>query len=387
MFVSTRRLAAAAFALAACAAQGAQTVYVPQSYGVVGGYLIDWNGATAHVISGGGNAGGSVARSGRQRVVTLAVPISVQFSGFDSCGGESLMQADTQQVAVTTVTGTDGRGTSAVVEVGVTRTLTGCDAGTEVPFGSLTDPGLAAQHLPMSARPSVSDLVPGIALAGPSEEPASAGDPFVSADVLTLQAGGMASFARSGHVVPASFDADQWLVLILPGFERAYARILVDRSGAERWLMAERAGGVPQTVQSALMVKPAAGAGFGGVRRASRIWESGLFAGSNNPFFIELYATGAGARVSKDLAAGTETRTPVTWAFSGPDIVQTRALGSDSGVRTWKPLANGGGRAHFVMEDEIYVPADGTPPFTLIKPRINFYIDEGAATPPATRAR
>lgn len=395
MFDSLRIRSFWALGLAALtgSAAAAQTVYVPVAHNFVDAYIIDWQGAgRAQLVAPAGERGGRYTRSGSQRVITLDAPFTTQYydGALDSCGIEQpLLQQDTKQLAVATTGGSDLRGTSAVVTLGTITTLTGCDAGTVVTFGALTDAGQATQHLPMAARPALTDLVPGVAIAGPSEDPEWADDPFPAADVLTLQAGGLATFAATGHVVPATISADGWLVLGLAGFERAYTRVVVDRrTGAEFWVQAPWVAGAPAKVQSTLMVKPAAGAGFGTLRQAARVWESGLFADTDNPFFVELYTTGAGARVSKDLVAGTESRTPITWVFSGANIVQTRSFGNgDTGVRTWKPLANGGGRAHFVMEDEVYVPADGTPPSPFIKPRVNFYVDEGAATPPATRAR
>lgn len=368
-------------------AQSRPVAYVGQGYNTSNAYLFDWQGSTrADVVTNGGRTGAAVLRSGAQRLLTLDTPFSALTYGsdIDPCiGTQPLVRQDLLQLAVATVSGTDSRGTSKVVEIGTLTTLEGCAPGTVTPYGAPTDPGLATRHLALALRPSVADLLPGVALAGPSEAPRDPDVPFPAQDVLTLQAGGLGSFAASGHVVPAAFDADQWLVLGLAGGERAYARLFVDRlTGAETWLDVERSGGVPQLAFARLMVKPVAGASFGGLRRASRMWQSGLSTTPTSAFLIYLYQTGAGERVLVDTVAGTETRSPISWTFAGPNIRQTRALGSTStGVRTWQPLANNGGRATFVMEDELRVLADGTVlPF--IAPRVNFYTDTGAATPP-----
>lgn len=374
-------------AAGAALAQSRPVAYVGQGYNTSNAYLFDWQGSTrAGVVASEGRTGATVLRSGTQRLLTLDTPFSAQTYAVDvdpCIGTQPLVQRDVLQLAVVTTSGTDSRGTSKVVEIGTETTLEGCAPGTVTPFGAPTDPGLATRHLALSLRPSVADLLPGVALAGPSEAPRDPATPFIAQDVLTLQAGGLGSFAASGHVVPAGFDADQWLVLAVAGGERAYARLFVDRlTGAETWLDVERSGGVPQVAYARLMVKPVAGASFGGLRRASRMWQSGLSTTPTSAFLIYLYQTGAGERVLVDTAAGTESRTPISWTFAGANIRQTRALGSTStGVRTWQPLANNGGRATFVIEDEVRVAADGTVlPF--IAPRVNFYTDTGAATPP-----
>jgi hypothetical protein len=354
--------------------------YVPVVASNSAGWLIDWTlPGRATLISAAGRRDGTVRRIGQQRVVTLDTPFSVQFfSGELDCNGlQPELRQDTLQVAVERTAGTATRGESSVVELGTITTLTGCDAGRVEPFGSLSGPGLATSHLAMNLRPSVADLLPGVALAGVSEEPRF--DDFPAVDVMTVQAGGLALFTASGSVLGLSV-VDGWQVLALPSGERAYARIFVDRkTGAETWLDADWAAGEPTSVRARLMVKPVAGASFGGVRQASREWESGLFIGSPSPFFIYLYTDRTGERVNVDTATGTETRSPITWQFSGANIVQRRTLGGGTGQRTWQPLRSGGG-ATFVIESEIVLTA-GEPPYSQIKPRINFYNDMGPAAP------
>jgi hypothetical protein len=250
------------------------------------------------------------------------------------------------------------------------------------PFGSLSGPGFQTSNLSMALRPSVSDLVPGVAIAGPGEQSRATPFDFLSADVLTLQAGGLGLFARSGNVVSAAIDAGGWLQLGLPSGQRAYARIVVDlRTGAETWFDADWAAGRPASLRAVQMVKPGAGAGFGTLRQASRMWQSALTTDLSK-FAIYLYQTGTGERVTVDLVTGTESRAPITsWDFSGDNVVQMRPAGSATRVRTWIPLLNGGGRTRFVMESEDIVNPDGTH-VEIILPRVNYYVDTGAATPP-----
>jgi hypothetical protein len=386
-----------AFALCAMAISGlpahaaatGPVAYLGAATGDLAAYLIDWMPANrASVVAIYGRADGRVTSQGAQRVVTLNTPISTQYVGgdWDPCINDlPQFRQDTLQVAVTRVSGSDSRGNSAVVELGTVTTLNGCNAGHVESFGALDDPGFATIHLAMALRPPVSDLIPGTSLAGPSEQPRATPSDLVAADILSFQDGILGRFEGTGDIVNAAFDGDQWLQLGLPSGARAYARIFVDRrTGAERWLDADWAHGRPITVRPAVMVKPSPGAGFGNQRQASRIWESGYFIGTQNPFYIDLYQNGQGERVLVDMGSGTESRTPITWRFDGIDIVQDRPSGSSRIVRTWKPLLNGGGRAHFAMEDEVQIAPDGS---TSVRfpARVNYYVDNGPATPPPTR--
>ncbi len=389
-------LLAGAFWLAA-PAQASLTAdavsYVPTAAGVFEAYLIEWQPrGRAQLAANLGVRGGSVATSGLQRVITLDAPLTQVIGAAepDACGEFPDQQQDTRQFAVTQTSGNDRRGSVAIVSLGTLTNLTGCEAGRVTSFGALTDPGTPMNNQALSLRPAVSDLVPGVALAGPSEENRNVFNP-PAADIVTLQAGGLGIFARTGHVLPVAFTADQWLVVTLQdGSQHGYARIAVDRrTGAETWLDAEWAAGAPLSVQQTLMVKPGAGAGagFGSLRQAARHWEAGLFIGSVSPFFIDLYRDGTGARILVDATTGGETRTPITWAFgagSPATIVQRRPLGGGAftGERTWTPLVTTGRVNHFVMEEEVFIDAAGNVS-PLIRPRVNFYVDQGAATPPA----
>ena len=350
--------------------------------------LIDWLGTTrARVSNAIGTQLGSVARVGAVHVVTLDSPISQPFYSADpdSCGEYPSMRQETTQIAIRYVSGDVQRGTSQVIEIGTRTVLDGCDAGRSVPFGALTDSGETMNRLAMDARPPMHDLLPGTRVAGLSEaEWPGESDDILPVDVVTLYAGGMASFSATGHVVPAAFNAERWLVLNLGTFERAYTRLAVDHAtGAETWMRAEWSGNQAQRVVPELVVKPAAPAGFGTQYQASRIWESGLFSKSQVPFFINLYGGGTGERVSKDLSDGSETRQPITWALVCSNVVQTRFTGPYRRERTWVPLRNHGTKVRFVMESETQTLEDGTVwPFLL--PRVNFYVDRGEAVLPAT---
>lgn len=392
-FTAALALGALAWLAPAAAAANKTVAYVSPYAAYTTAYLIEWKGSSqARVVALLGASEGSVARSGSQRVVTLSTPFSQQYQDFnvyDECLGDyPTVRQDTLQVAVNSLSGNDNRGTSSLVELGTITTLNGCNAGQVQDFGSLSDPGFVTNNLSMALRPSVADLVPGVALAGPSEVTRTTPFDFIAADVLTLQAGGLGQFARSGHVVSAAIDADGWLQLGLPGGQRGYARIAVNRrSGAETWLDADWVGGKPVAVRAVQMVKPAPGAGFGNLRQASRMWQSGVGSSDVSAFYIYLYQTGAGERVLVDLATGTESRTPITsWVFDGNNIVQTRPAGSSTRVRTWVPLLNGGARTNFVMESEDLVGTDGTHT-TIIPPRVNFYTDTGPAVPPTALRR
>jgi hypothetical protein len=361
--------------------------YFTASAGTAYPVLIDWqDAARARVVNYLGAQSGAVTGDAAQRVITLDSPISyTTYSAEQYCvdGIQEMQRVDTTQLVVRDVTGLADQGTSQMVEIGTVTTLDGCRAGLVVPFGSIADTGLTVNRLAMSARPSVKDLKPGTRIAGFSEQvwvPGAFGS--IGADVVTLFAGGTASFAATGHVVPAALNAENWLVFDFGSFARAYTRLAVDTStGAETWLRAEWAGGQAQRVMEELVVKPAAPADFGTERQASRMWESGMFADDAQVhLFSYLYQGGTGERVTMDLVAGTESRVPITWAFAGSSIVQTRFVGTTRVDRTWVPLRNIKGKLVFVMENEIRTYADGST-HTYIPPRVNFVIDTGKAVP------
>lgn len=384
---SRRRIwAAAAFTAAgliglATPAAAKEVAYYTPSDGNDSAYLIDWAKSKARVVNGVGAQKGSVTGDSAQRVVTLSSPLSVTYPASDSCGLEIQLRYDTNQVVVR-----EGGKTAQIIEIGTSTNLGGCEDGLVTPFGSPTDAGVTHVQVAMAKRPPVTDLIPGVVMAGFSEDAQLPGESQVAQDVAVMQAGSL-MFQTTGNTVPASFSADNWLLLALPFEQRGYARLTVDaKTGGEHWLRAVWVNGQAQRVDEALLVKPVAGASFGSVKQASRMWESGLFSGTRTPFYLYLYQAGNGERVSKDLDAGTEFRSPITWVFSGNDIVQTRSLGGGyyRGDRTWQPLRDVGTFDEWVMESELLTDPDGVVT-TLIKPRVNLYVDTGKAVPPARR--
>lgn len=377
--MSASRFLPLALVLAVQAATAAPILHVGETRSSNQAYQFDWRGAIATVVATQGRTEATVATAGLQRLATLAAPFSAVFDSGDPDCPDQFVQTrrDVLQLAVTRLSGTENRGSSKVVEIGTDTTLGGCNDGRVVPFGAPTDEGFATRHLAASLRPSMADLVPGVALAGPSDQPGL--ETFPAADVVTVQAGAW-QFPTSGGVYPMAMSGG-WAVLGLAGGERAYTRFAVDRNGAETWIAADWAAGEPQRVFRTLMVKPAPGAGFGTPRQAARVWQSGLFIGTNTPFYFHLYRGGTGERVSQDLLAGTESRQPITWGFAGSNLETVRTFGDGStGRRTWVPLRNSGS-SRFVMESEVRSFTDGTV-FPFVQPRVNFYVDEGAATPP-----
>jgi hypothetical protein len=347
-------------------------------------YLIDWQPKKrARVVSYDGAGVGGVANDGTRNIVTLDAPISSLVDGLmDDCGNIIQQRKDVTQVTERDLDG----GIAEVNEIGTYTNIGGCQDGQVTPFGALDEPGAQLSRLSMAVRPPVTDLVAGTQIAGFSEDLPTPDNPFLGVDVVTLQAGGTALFQSSGHAVPAALDASQWLVFSLPTQQRAYARLLIDnKTGGETWLVADWASGQAQTVRSTLVVKPLAGAGFGSTAQASRMWESGLFAGTRNPFFIYLSKTGTGERVLKDL--DLETRAPIAaWGLDGVNLWQQRLLadGSIQRNRTWVPLRNEGSKTRWVIESEVQV--DGSDVAVLIKPRVNYYRDTGKAVPPAVQS-
>lgn len=370
---------------ATAAAAGTKSIayYMPGD-GTSTAYLIDWQPrARARVVAGQGVQSGAVADSGSQKLITLDAALSTTYGNVDSCGEDIQQRSDTQQVVVRDLPGA----ISQIVEIGTITNIGGCEDGLVTPFGAPGDAGASKKRLAMNARPSVADMVPGVQIAGPSEEAWAPGDIAVAQDVITLGAG-TATFQATGDAYTAAFSPDQWLVFSLAGFQRAYTRVEVDsKTGGETWLKADWVGGSPVQVESALFIKPAAGAGFGTMTQAARMWDSGIFIATRKPFFFYLYKTGTGERVQKDLDLGTESRTLINaWGLDGGNLWQQRLLGGGTiqRNRTWVPLRNEGSKTRWVMESEVQV--DGSGETVLIKPRVNYYLDTGKAVPPAVQS-
>jgi len=361
--------------------------YVGEFYGSPGAYLLEpLPRGRARVVNRVGAGEGVATVLGAERTVNLDQPItSTTFASEpDVCDFYATQRQDVLTVLFRQLDGSTALGRTAVVEMGTLTNLDGCEIGKVTPFGAPTDAGNTMLHRAMSLRAPMTDLVPGAFLAGMKEtQPDPAVSGFAPADVVKFLAGSRLRFLSSGSTVNASLNAAGWQVLGLAGFERGYTRLSVDPdSGAETWLEADFVGGQPVTVNSTLMVKPARGASFGSVAQASRMWESGLFVGSPNPFFIYLYRDGTGERVSQFPDTGEESRTPITWAFDGLNIVQQRSIGDGTIKlsRTWQPLATRG-LNHFVMESELVDYGDGNGPQVFFPARVNFYVDRGRATP------
>jgi len=314
-------------------------------------------------------------------VVTLTTPISQTITQVD-CTGEVLFdqRVDVMQIVFRPTSGTTRRGTSEVVQMGTTTDLGGCTPGLVTPFGSPTDPGSTTNHLDMNARPSLDDLAPGVQLAGMSETPATAdNDPTqLVAQIATFGAGSL-TFVDTGDVVPTSMS-DGWIVADFGSFQRAYTRVSRDtKTGVEIWVFAPWSAGGPAVVESALMVKPNAAAGFGSRNAAAHDWESGLFVDSDLTVFMDLFRDFSGQFVRHPIDGSGDFDQDITWAFQGADLVIQRP---GSITRTWQPIANYG-KNHFVLENEVGFDPDCQCTLVRFLPRVNYYIDEGKSTPPA----
>lgn len=384
-------LLSAAFLGATAQAAVIQTAYYVESHGRSNTFLVDWNNTRlkADIVDAQGRMSGTYTDDGSRRVVTLTSPRVFDFPGehFDSCGQPATTRSTETRFAFLRQSGTERSGTTAISADASRVVLDGCDAGLVLSSSSIDDITEAQSHLRMTSRPSMSDTVAGARWAGFSETPRTDLQSQVfslETDVTLLQAGGLMQFTRTGTAVPAAVNSQGWLMLTFASFNRGYTRLKVDTStGAETWLMADFVADKPAWTQEILVTRSLAGGTFGTLTQAARQWNSGLFVDTNNPFTINLYKDGTGERISKDLAAGTETRSPIeSWVFDGPNIVQTRRPSSTapfSFVRTWEPIGNQG-KIRWILEREIRRMNDGTE-YPLIAPRVNFYIDNGRATP------
>lgn len=349
--------------------------------------LIDWlGGSRARVVTGVGARFGSVVRAAGGRMITLDASLfQPDFSiDADSCGEFPPRQKETTRFLIRDAGDTDEAGPAQVLSFGLRTALEGCDLGVAIPFGVVTDAGIAMTRVPMNERPSMADLVPGTRAAGLADEPwASDIEDTLPADVVTLYAGGVAQFAAKGNIVPVTTSPDRWLVFDFGTFQRAYTRLAVDRStAAERWLRAEWVNGVAERVAADLVVKADSTGSFGNERRAARVWESGLARATPLPFYIALYPGGTGERIATNLAPDPPSREPVSWVLAGQNIMMTRQRITSTNVRTWVPLRNYWSRVHFVLESETQFRPDGSTSLFFL-PRINFYIDRGPASPGA----
>jgi hypothetical protein len=382
-FAAGVALAVAALPASALAA-AKSTAYFAFADGARTAYLIDWlPKARARVAARLGARTGTIAEDGGQKTISFDTPMSYTYEDVDACGLPIEKRYEFRQLIVRNLPA----GVTQFVQLGAQVNVGGCQDGLTEPFGSPSDTGESLKRVAMSDRPPMTDMVPGVQIAGFSEEASQQPPGYVAEDVVTLS-DGSASFQRTGSVVPATLGANGWLVFSFPDFQRAYTRLAVDtKTAGETWLLADWADSLPQRVEEVLVVKPVAGAGFGSVAQASRMWESGLF---QNSVVLRsathLYKSGTGERVTQYLDQDIESRDPIqSWGFAGVNLMQHRS--TDDGwvvhTRTWVPLRNQGSKVRWVMENETRL-FDGQP-IPGIKPRVNFYIDTGKAVPPAQR--
>lgn len=388
-----RKNLALACAALACAASAHAAPHGHQTVGYVGdpslnvAWMIDWNAGahTAHLVDHVGNGDGSWTDDGTLRVLTLATPIETTQDTFDCNGLPMTQTVDLRQVAVRHVSGGLHEGSAQLVEIGSTTDQGGCTPGLVTPYGSVDDAGTTTSYLDMARRPGTEDLRHGATLAGMSDtDPAGVADSTqLVARIVTFGHHAL-TFADSGASVPRDI-VDGWFVLDFGSFQRAYTRLSVDpKTHAEQWLGAAWHDGAPATIFQTMMVQPNARAGFGGHAAQSRVWDSGLFLQSDTFALFHLYPDFTGRFEQKARDGSFDSLMPATWGDSGANVVISRSfnVAVSYRTRTWVPIANYG-KAHFVIENEDnHVVASGSvTPF--IVPRVNFYVDEGEATPPA----
>ena len=339
-----------------------------------------------------GSQTGVYTDNGTETLVTLTKPLAyTTVSAPDEiCGNEQhVIGIEVAQVLFRRVPGTNAsKGKSQVVEIGrIDDPGNACKPPGSTPFGSLSDAGITMSHRSSAKRESMADVTAGLAIAGFSEAPwpspsGPSASVLIEADIVTFESATALRFQRSGRLVDAAFNGDGWLVLNLPGFQRAFTRFSLNTAtGAEVWFMADWRDGKPQAAVSVLMFKPLPGASFGTKAQTSRMWEIYLSAGTNNPFFFYLYGNYQGDRVSKDIAAATESRVPFNWRFDGADVFMSRMIGATLSERRWTPLGRVG-KNMWVLEQE-WRTLSGQAPYAFIPARVMYFIDRGAAAPPA----
>jgi hypothetical protein len=384
----------AALAASALPAAAKTMIYVPESYGFTGAWYVALNATDgkARLVGDVGAKAGTYTDNGIEILVSLSKPLSYEAltgPGKLDCNGQQyLRRTDIKQVLFRRVDGTGvNKGKSRVVEIGEVVDIGGCTPGAKTPFGSVSDEGFPMLHRSTASREPMTDVVAGFTIAGMREplRPDPYSNPYASlaADVVNLESATAVRFKDSNSLVNAALTSDQWLVLDLPGFQRGYTRFSVNTgNGIETWLEAEWKDGKPQTVTNLMMTKPLPGASFGTKAATSRMWESFVGLGTNNPFLFYLYRDFTGDRVQKDIAAATETRTPIAWHYEDLEVVSSRTTAGGKLIeRAWVPLGRTG-KYMSVMELEVHTPPGGLP-YVYIPPRVVFYVDRGAAYPPA----
>lgn len=323
-----------------------------------------------------------------RRIVDLTSPLKFYYPNTyeDSCGVLVGVEYTTSRYAFALKSGNTKSGTSTITYDEVAKLVGGCDDGKIVFTSSIDDESDPVNHLSMSARASMSDIKPGVQIAGFSEQDRVDLNQFVRLfqDVVKLEADGTVIFDQSATVVPAFIDSNGWLQLRFKDFQRGYTRLKVDKlTGAETWLMGDFVDGKPNWVVEALITKFARGGSFGTVAQASRVWSSGTFADSRTPFIIRFFRDGTGERQLNLLDFDdVEVRPIEYWRFEGRNILhtwRTYDLNPKFRIRTWEPIGNKE-EIRWIMESEVERDSSGVEVGTILR-RLNFYIDEGRAQP------
>ncbi|MCA0176055.1 MAG: hypothetical protein LCH73_07170 [Proteobacteria bacterium] len=317
------------------------------------------------------------------RVLTYDVPITTSVDQSDRCGEWATLRDDQTQVIYRDL---DQRPRTGKTIVGVVGTMTwvgGCDDGVSEPYAT-DGADRPRQRQSLSTPVDVSDLVAGTQLAGLSEEPDDRqlypyGPPV---DTVTFSGlPGTVRFERSERAYPAHLRQSGWVVMELPSGPRAYRRMATDaRNGREIWLMGDMQGNELKWVDQTNMVKPMAGASFGGEEGAARTWRSSFHA--NGLFGFTLFPDHTAKRCDKFPDSPSWICNPnVSWILDMDNVAITTVFPRYTRVRTWEPLARYGNK-QWVFETEVYQNADGsTSPY--FARRVNYYEDKGPSAPPS----
>jgi hypothetical protein len=381
---SFRRLAVVALAAGTTLTAGAGTtsvVYSLPSFGAVASYLVDWNSdGTMRLSDTAGSGTGTYTDDATQRLATMDTPISAIFPAVD-CNGNSFEQRWDYMQFVFRPTSVGKIGTADVVEIGTITDLGGCTPGRQQSFGSPGDPGFAVDSLNMKNRASESDLVPGARLAAFSDAPADG--LFVGAVKVVTFGTGTLTFDGEDPMPYAMSDG--WIVFALPdGSQRAYTRLKKNaRGGLESWLVTAWANGQPAgATYMTPGATPNAKAGFGDTAATAHDWQVGLWLNTELTDFYDLYTDFSGDWLTTD--NGVQSDVSVTWSMQGNTLWIHRPQGTDSQDRSLVPVADYGNN-HFVLET-IYLTSNGVRQVTT-PARVNWFIDRGPSTPPASPRR
>ena len=367
-----------------------QISYAAQDLSFPLGYVITWNPAshTAHVAETFGVEDGTYTDDGTTRIITLDHPIVTTDYKLDCNGNAVTMRDDTQQLAFRTSSGEADRGTTHVVPIGITTDIGGCTPGLVTAYGAPTDAGFTLNRLDMRLRAPMDDLRPGTKLVGMSEvaldQPGDGN--ILAADVVTFGEDEV-YFASSGHAFNFKRTDDGWIVVEFGAFQRGYTRLTRDtHSGEEIWLASEWNNGAPGLMDMSEMVMARHDAGFGGVKKASHVWVSGIFLNSAYGAIFDFYRDGTGQKNSTTTDGSPPTLSPFTWSGSGAQLLSKFPNGDGTySLRTWTPVADYG-RNHFVIESESAYDASGNLQSVVIPPRVNFLIDDGKSVEPPPTA-